>query len=146
MQHTFITRNIDTGWLCLIYCACISYLTYSWDVFYFIIEGLYSLTSKMSYRMISWSLETAKVVFRPSQTLWNLTGTSTGALPRRLSNVKAIWSLWNLILQLRVVNWFGGMASYRFMNWGPWLQWCSYKIIPVLVKISWRVRVQPPSV
>ena len=56
-------------------------------------QGLYSLSSKTSYRKISWSLEAARFGFRLFQSLWNLTGTSAAALPWCLSNFRAIRSL-----------------------------------------------------
>ena len=52
--------------------------------------GLYSLSGKTSYRKISWSLEAARFRFRLFQSLWNLTGTSAAALPRCLSNFRAL--------------------------------------------------------
>ena len=57
------------------------------------ILGLYSLSDKMFYRKISWSLEAARFGFRLFQPLWNLTGTSAAALPSCLSNCRAIRSL-----------------------------------------------------
>ena len=53
-------------------------------------QGLYSLSGKTSYRKISWSLEAARFGFRLFQSLWNLTGTSAAALPRCLSNFRAL--------------------------------------------------------
>ena len=52
--------------------------------------GLYSLSSKMSYRQISWSLKVARFRFRLVQSLWNLTGTSAAILLRCLSNFRAM--------------------------------------------------------
>ena len=45
-----------------------------------------------SYRKISWKLEAARFGFRLLQSLWNLTDTSAAALPRCLSNFRAIRS------------------------------------------------------
>ena len=53
----------------------------------------YSLSGWTSYRKISWSLEAAEFGFRLSQSLGNMTGTSAAALPRCLSNSRAIQSL-----------------------------------------------------
>ena len=52
--------------------------------------GLYSLSGKTSYCKISWSLEVARFGFRLFQSLWNLTGPSAAALPRCLSNFRAV--------------------------------------------------------
>ena len=57
------------------------------------ILGLYSLSSKTSYRKISWSLEAARFGFKHFQSLWNLTGPSAAVLPRCLSHFRAILSL-----------------------------------------------------
>ena len=53
-------------------------------------QGLYSLSGKTSYRQISWSLEAARLDVTMVVSLWNLTGTSAAALPRYLSNFRAI--------------------------------------------------------
>ena len=55
--------------------------------------GLCSLSERTSYRKISLSLEAARFGFRLFQSPWNLTGSSTAALPRCLSNIRAIWWL-----------------------------------------------------
>ena len=55
--------------------------------------GLYLLCWWTSYRKISWSLEAARFGFTLFQSLWHLTGTSAAALPRCLSNVRAITPL-----------------------------------------------------
>ena len=57
---------------------------------YFIIQGLYSLSCKTSYRQISWSHEAARLGVIIIVALWNLTGISAALLPRCLSNFKAI--------------------------------------------------------
>ena len=49
-------------------------------------QGLYSLSGKSSYRKISWSLEAARFGFRIFQSFWNLTDTSTAALPVRFQS------------------------------------------------------------
>ena len=56
-------------------------------------QGLYSLNVETSYRKISWSLEAARFGFGLFQLLWNLTGISAAALPRCLSNFRAIRSI-----------------------------------------------------
>ena len=53
-------------------------------------QGFYSLSGKTSYRQISWSLEAARLDVAMAVSLWNLTGTSAAALPRYLSNFRAI--------------------------------------------------------
>ena len=49
-----------------------------------------STSNKMSYRKISWSLKTARFVFRIVRSLWNLTSTSAALLPMCLTNFKAM--------------------------------------------------------
>ena len=58
-----------------------------------ITQGLYPLSGHTSCRKISWSLETARFLFKRFQSLWNLTVTSAAALPRCLSNFRATRSL-----------------------------------------------------
>ena len=53
-------------------------------------QGIYSLSGKTSYRKISCNIEATRFGFRLFQSLWNLTGTSAAALPRCLSNLKAM--------------------------------------------------------
>ena len=81
--------------------------------------GLYSLSGKTSYRKISWSLEAARFGFRLFQSLWNLAGTSAAALPRCLSNFRAILPLQHPISRLRDFTRFGGKTSYLLVNRGP---------------------------
>ena len=45
-----------------------------------VLQGLYSLSGKTSYRQISWSLEAARLDVAMVVSLWNLTGTSAAAL------------------------------------------------------------------
>ena len=52
--------------------------------------GLYSLSGKMSYRQISWSLEAARLGVIIIASLWSLTGTWPALLSRGLSNFRAI--------------------------------------------------------
>ena len=80
------------------------------------IMGLYSLSGRTSYRKISWSLEVARLIFRLS----NLTGTSArAALPRCLSNFRAIRSLQHPISRLRDFKRSYGKTSVRSVNRGP---------------------------
>ena len=65
-----------------------------------VIQGLYSPSGRATHRKISWSLKTARLGFRLFQSLWNMTGTSTAALSRCLSNFRAMRLLWHLILRL----------------------------------------------
>ena len=81
--------------------------------------GLYSLSCKTSYRKISWSLKAARFRFKLFQSLWNLAGTSAAALPRCLSNFRAILPLQHPISRLRDFTRFGGKTSYRLVNRGP---------------------------
>ena len=53
-------------------------------------QGLYSLSSKTSYRQISWSLEATKLDVLMIVSLWNLTGISAALLLRCLSNFRTI--------------------------------------------------------
>ena len=82
-------------------------------------KGLYSLSCKTSYRKISWSLEAARFRFKLFQSLWNLAGTSAAALPRCLSNFRAILLLQHPISRLRDFTRFSGKTSYRLVNRGP---------------------------
>ena len=85
----------------------------------FILQGLYSLSGKTSYRKIWWSLEAARFGFKLFQSLWNLAGTSAAMLPRCLSNFRAIRPLQHPISWLRDFTRFGGKTSYRLVNRGP---------------------------
>ena len=84
-----------------------------------LLQGLYSLSGKTSYRKISWSLEAARFGFKLFQSLWNLAGTSAALLPRCLSNFRAIRPLQHPISLLRDFTRFGGKTSYRLVNRGP---------------------------
>ena len=53
------------------------------------ILSLYPLSSKTSYRKISWNIEAVSFGFKLFQSLWNLTGTSAAVL-LRLSNFRVI--------------------------------------------------------
>ena len=83
------------------------------------LPGLYSWSSKTSYRQISRSLEAARFGFKLFYSLWNLIGTSVAPQPRCLSNCRAIRSLWHPISRLRDFASFGGKTSYRLVNTGP---------------------------
>ena len=83
------------------------------------IQNLCSLSGKTSYRKILWSREAVKFGVRLFQSLWNLTDTSAAALPRCLSNFRALRSLYHPISRLRGFTSFGGKTSYRLVNRGP---------------------------
>ena len=53
-------------------------------------QGPVSISDKASYCKISQSLEAARFVFRIVRSIWNLTGTSAGGLPKCLSNFKTM--------------------------------------------------------
>ena len=74
------------------------------------IQGVYSLSERMSYRKISLSLEAAGFGFKFFLSFCNLTGTSPAPLPRCLSNFKAVPSLWHLISRLRYFTRFDSKA------------------------------------
>ena len=82
-------------------------------------QGLYSLSGRMSYGKISRSLEVARYGFKHFSSLWNLTGTSAAPLPKCLLNFRAIRSLSHPISRLRDFARFGGKTSYRLVNRGP---------------------------
>ena len=82
-------------------------------------RGLYSLSSKMSYQKISWSLEAVRFGFSLFQPLWNLTDTSAAALPRCLSKFRAIQPLQHPILRLWDFTRFCGKTTYHLVNSGP---------------------------
>ena len=85
--------------------------------------GLCSLSGRSSYRKISRSLEATIVWFRLFQSLWNLTGTSTAALPICLSNFRAIRALYHPISRLRDFTRFNGKTSPRILfQWST--KWC----------------------
>ena len=88
-------------------------------------QALYSPSCKTSYRKISWSLEAARFVFKLFQSLWNLAGTSAAALPRCLSNFRAILPLEHQISRLRDFTRFDGKTSYRLVNRRPESNCCS---------------------
>ena len=74
---------------------------------------------RMFHRKISWSLEAARFIFRPFQSLWNLTGTSAAALSRCLSNFRAILSLWHPISWHRSLRMFYGKTPVRLVSRDP---------------------------
>ena len=82
-------------------------------------QGFHSLSSKTSYRKISWNLESVKSRYRLFQSLRICTGTSAAGLPRCLSNFRAIRSLQYPISRLRDFTWSCGKTSYRVVNRGP---------------------------
>ena len=85
---------------------CVSYQwgmlssSYCWN-YYPGTLGLYSPSGWTSNRKISWSLEATRFRCRLLQSFWKLTGTSAAALPRWLSNFRAMWSILHLIKTLR---------------------------------------------
>ena len=82
--------------------------------------GPYSLINcKTSYRKIAWSLDVTGFGFRLYQSLRNFNGTSRAALPRCLSNWRAIRSLLHPISRLRDFTRSGGKTSHRLVNRGP---------------------------
>ena len=54
------------------------------------LQGHVSKSDELSYRKISRSLEAARLTVWIIVLFWNLTGTSAGVLPMRLSNFRAI--------------------------------------------------------
>ena len=84
-----------------------------------LVQGLYSLSGKTSYRQISWSLEVARLDVAMVVSLWNLTGTSAALLPRYLPNFRAIGKVYIQISRLRDFMRSCGKMSYRLMNRGP---------------------------
>ena len=90
-------------------------------------QGLYSLSGQTSYRQISWSLEAARLDVAMVVLLWNFTGTSVAALPRYLSNFRAIGKVQTRISRLRDFTRSCGKTSYRLVNRGsegdPLMDW-----------------------
>ena len=86
-EHRLLKFNLYCGWV-------LDQYRYSNDMVTWpnppLIQGLYSLSDKTSYRQISWSLEAARLSVIMIVSLWNLTGISAALLPRCLSNFKAI--------------------------------------------------------
>ena len=82
------------------------------------ILGLYSLSGRTSSRKISRSLKVAKFIFRHFQSFWHLTGTLAAALPKCLSNFRAIRSLKHLISRLPDFTKSYGKTSIRLVNRG----------------------------
>ena len=81
--------------------------------------GPVSISEKTSFRKISWSLETARFVFRIIRSLWNLTGTSAALLPMCLSNFKAIWQFKVPFSWLRDFARFYEKTYFRILRRGP---------------------------
>ena len=82
-------------------------------------QGFYSLSGKMSYHMISWSLEAARLDVIIIASLWNSTGISAVLLQRCLSNCGVIWKVWTQISRLRDFTRFAGKTSYCLVNRDP---------------------------
>ena len=85
--------------------------------------GLYSLSSKTSYRQISWSLKPARLDVIMILPFWHFTGISAAVLPRCRSNFKTIWKVLIGILQLRNFKKSCGKTYIRLVNrgLGMWL-------------------------
>ena len=84
-----------------------------------LLQGIYSLSGRTSYRKISWSLEAVRFGFRLFQSLWNLPGTTVAALQRCLSNCRAKRSLKHPISRLQEFRGSCGKTSVRLVNSGP---------------------------
>ena len=78
--------EINTPYLGL-YCIIFSVLELMLLVYPHIPQGLYSLSGKMPYSQISWSLEAARLDVLMTVSLW--TGISAGLVSRCLSNFRA---------------------------------------------------------
>ena len=78
--------------------------------------GLNSLSGKTSYCKISRNLDAARFGFRLFRSLRNLTGTPAAALPRCLSNLKAIRPSKHPISRFRDFKRFDGKTSYHWVN------------------------------
>ena len=94
LQYTFRNMHNCQALLCLWGLVLVDYpyygrvLTASGPLFTRLI-----ISGRTSYREISWTLEAARFGFIIFQSLWNLTGIPAAALPRCLSNFRAIQSL-----------------------------------------------------
>ena len=95
------------------------------------------LSSKMSYRQISWSLEAGRLDVIIVTSLWNLTGILAALLPRCLSNVEAIGEVWTQILRLRVFMKSCVKMSYSLVNKGPVQDNDEYSTIMAKVQHRW---------
>ena len=79
--------------------------------------GLYSLSSKTSYRQISWSIEAARLGVKMIVWPRNFTGISSAALlPMCRSNFRAIEKFQTRISRLRDFTGSFGKTSFRFWN------------------------------
>ena len=81
--------------------------------------GLYSLSTKMSYRRISWSLEAVRLDVIMIVSIKNLTDISRVPLPRYVSNFRAIVKVKTQISRLRDFTRFWGKTSFRLVNIDP---------------------------
>ena len=106
-------------------------------------QDLYSLSSKTSYRKISWSLEAARFMFRLFQSLWNLTDTSAAPLTRSLPNFRAIRLLKHPISQLQDFLRIGGMRfytdthTYTHMHIHNYLYHCNMHTVSMLFDVMY---------
>ena len=97
------------------------------DIFYHISYGmltiqvlcLYSLSGKMHYRQMSWSLKVARLDAIMIVSLGNLMGISAALLPKSLSNIRAIGKVQTGISRLRDFSRSCGETSARLVNRGP---------------------------
>ena len=51
-----------------------------------VMQGLYSLSGKTSYRQIAWSLEATRLDDAMIVSLWNLTGTAAAEVPAKFQS------------------------------------------------------------
>ena len=83
---------------------------------------------KQKMILLSWILEAARLDCYKTVSLWNLTGISA-ALPRCLSNFRAIEKVWTQISRLWDLARSCGKTSYRLVKRGPgyWYRHIGYK-------------------
>ena len=125
-------HRISETWLHIY--AVLYYLSYIWISVWIHITEFIVVVSKMhknprrcpehlSHHKISPCLEARRFGFNLFQSLWNLTGTSAAALPRRLTNFVAIRSLWYPISRFRDFKRSCCKTSYRLVNRSPGSVW-----------------------
>ena len=100
---TFITGEFEFG-------------TFHVYLYLLMILGLYSLSRTTYYRQIPGSLGTTRLGV---VSFWHLAGISTAALPKWLSNIRAIGKVKPRILRLRVFVNYCRKTSFYLMNRGP---------------------------
>ena len=89
-----------------------------YDALTHILQGLYSVSGRVSYHKISGSLEAAILDVIMIVSLWNVTGISAALLPRCLSNFEAIGKVETRISRLRDFTRSYGKTSTRLMKRG----------------------------